>query len=111
MKKVLPPLKKHEYLDYTPPCRIVTNLPFSFQEIEEDAKRDPAYFRISMTSADTTFKHVEQIKEYSTQNLVGNIGGYLGLILGYGIIQLPIFFYHLYQKLQSLVRNKVFAAA
>ena len=108
MINVLPPLKKQEFLDYTPPCRIVTNMPFSFQELDEDPKRDPAYFRISMTSADTTFKLVELIKEYPLQKLMGNIGGFLGLFLGYGMIQLPIFFCRLYKKLYSLIKLKCF---
>ena len=108
MMKVLPPLKKQEFLDYTPPCRIVTNMPFSFQELDEDPKRAPAYFRISMTSADTTFKLVELIKEYPVQKLVSSIGGYLGLFLGYGLIQLPIFFCRLYKKLYSLIKLKCF---
>ena len=106
MKKVLPPLTKHGYLDYTPPCRSITNFPFSFQEIDEDTDRLPAYFRISMTSADTTFKNVEQIKEYSTQSLVGNIGGFLGLILGYALIQLPLSLYHISKKLFLMVFKK-----
>ena len=95
MKKVLPPLTKHDYLDYTPPCRSVTNLPFSFQEIDENLSRDPAYFRISMTSADTTFKNIEHLVEYTGQNLVGNIGGYLGLILGYALVHLPMSLYRI----------------
>ena len=102
MQKVLPPLKKHEYLAYTPPCRSVTNIPFSYQEIDENVDRDPAYFRISLTSADTSFKNVEQIKEYSGQNLIGNIGGYLGLILGYALIQVPLSLFRLIKKMYIL---------
>ena len=105
MLKVLPPLKKHEYLDYTPPCRSVTNLPFSYEEIDEDVGRDPAYFRISMTSADTTFKNVEQHKHYSLQNLIGNTGGYLGLILGYAFIQLPVVVYGIFKRIRFLMSN------
>ena len=110
MKRVLAPLKKHEYLEYTPPCRSVTNLPFSYQEIDEDVERDPAYFVISMAGGDPTFKSVEQIKEYSGQTLVGNIGGYLGLILGTAIVQVPIFIYRMLKKLYSLRKNRAIHA-
>ena len=106
MRKVLPPLEKHAYLDYTPPCRSVTNLPFSYEEIDEDVDRDPEYFRISMTSADTTFKNIEQIREYSTQSLIGNIGGYLGLILGYAIIQLPVLLHGIYKRVATFLSTK-----
>ena len=97
MKKVLPPLTKHGYLNFTPPCRSITNFPYSFQEIDEDENRVPEHFGISITSADTTFKNVEQIREYSFQSLVGNVGGYLGLILGYSAIHLPFAVFKLYK--------------
>ena len=105
MRKVLLPLRKHEFLDYTPPCRSITNLPFYYEEIDEDTDSDPAHFRIAMTSADTTFKNVEQIKEYSTQNLIGNIGGYLGLILGYAIVQLPVLLNGIYKAVHHICQK------
>ena len=78
MINVLPPIKKPEFHDYTPPCRIVTNMPFSFQEIVENPKRDLSYFRISMTSADITFKIVRLNKEYPIMQLASYTGRYLG---------------------------------
>ena len=95
MQRVLPPLTKQGYLDYNPPCRSVTHLPFSYDEFDEDNNRDPAYFRISTTTGDPTFRQVEHTKQYPAQSLIGNTGGYLGLILGYALIQVPIPFLRL----------------
>ena len=106
MQKVLPPLMKHEFLNFVPPCRSVTNLPFSYVETDEHVLRFPEYFQITTTCADPTFKNIAQVKEYSTQNLIGNTGGYLGLILGCSAIQLPIFVYKIYKRLRSLKQEQ-----
>ena len=102
MKSVLPPLEKHQFLNFVPPCRSITNFPFSYSEMDEMVLRFPEYFQITMTCADPTFKNIAQVKEYSTQTLIGNTGGYLGLILGCSVIQLPVFIFKICKRLKSL---------
>ena len=105
MQKVLPPLEKHQLLDYVRPCRSISNLPFTYEEINDDEKHDPAYFRVTMTTADTTFKEITFVKDYSLQTLIGNTGGYLGLILGYAIIQLPVAVNGIVKRLRDLIAS------
>ena len=40
----------------------------------------------------TRFREVEQIRAYDFESLVGNVGGYIGMFLGYAISNLPRFF-------------------
>ena len=35
------------------------------------------------------FKEIKQVKSYDPQSLVGNAGGYIGLFLGWSIVQIP----------------------
>ena len=103
MLKVFPPLKKHEFLDYVPPCRSITNIPFSYSETDYGLGNS---FRITLTCADPSFKSIAEVREYSVQNLIGNTGGYLGLILGCSIIQLPVFVFRIYKRLYSVKVKK-----
>ena len=47
-----------------------------------------------------TYMEIRHEKAYDMQSLVGNAGGYVGLFLGYAILQLP----DLLLKLSSLLR-------
>ena len=38
---------------------------------------------------DQLFNQVEQTRAYNIDNLIGEIGGYLGLFLGYALAQIP----------------------
>ena len=35
------------------------------------------------------YKQIERIRAFDVQSMVGNAGGYIGLFLGYALIQLP----------------------
>ena len=36
-----------------------------------------------------SFKEIKHVREYTIEGLVGNSGGYIGLFLGYSLLQLP----------------------
>ena len=44
------------------------------------------------------FKEIKQVKAFGIESLVGNVGGYIGLFLGYSFLQLPNFLLSVYQK-------------
>ena len=58
------------------------------------------WFRIRLWFRSNTFMEIKQIKAYNFENLVGNAGGYVGLFLGYSVIQLPYFATVIYQKIK-----------
>ena len=49
----------------------------------------------------TTFREIKQIRAYDLENLYGNIGGYMGLFLGYAILNLPTMFLFFYGSLKK----------
>ena len=44
-----------------------------------------------MTYPSQEYKEIEQVRAYDVQSLVGNVGGYIGLFLGYALRELPTF--------------------
>ena len=73
----------------TPPCQSVQHSHFDEEDIDLDDKFNPPEVRLEIDSSHPTFKYIEHIKAFDAQSLIGNSGGYLGLFLGYALIQLP----------------------
>ena len=56
---------------------------------------------------DSGIKEIKQVRSFGIESLVGNVGGYIGLFLGFSIIQLPEFCTYLKQKFNFFLdRNK-----
>ena len=51
---------------------------------------------------DSGIKEIKQLRSFGIASLVGNVGGYIGLFLGFSIIQLPSFCAFLYQNIKGL---------
>ena len=83
-----------EYLD---PCLGIERLQVDYQENDldkfpfskEEKKDEDDWFMIEYQIQATTFKEIKQTRAYSVQSLIGNLGGYIGLCLGYAILNLP----------------------
>ena len=50
------------------------------------------YFSLTVKYYHTSFFEIKQVKACELDSLVGNIGGYIGLLLGYVILSLPSIF-------------------
>ena len=50
---------------------------------------DKNWFQIEYQVRVQKFKEIVQIRAYTLQSLVGNVGGYIGLLLGYAILNVP----------------------
>ena len=46
-------------------------------------------FSIVVAYRQTAFREITQIKAYGINSLVGNMGGYMGLLLGYAVLNFP----------------------
>ena len=85
--------------EYDPPCQRIEKLLWEYEEIsyKHDSivdssfypKENVSYYALSMQFFDISYKQIEQIRAYDFQSLIGNAGGYIGLFLGYAILQLP----------------------
>ena len=51
--------------------------------------RNESYFLITQEFSQTSFVEKIQVRAYTFDDLVGSCGGYIGLFLGYALIQIP----------------------
>lgn len=90
-----------------PPCEGMEKIDLTFEEhVVERAEDDIAMFRagyfwFGLYIYDQKFKEIEQIKAIDIHGLIGYIGGYIGLILGYSILKIPEYFVVLIWKFKD----------
>ena len=67
--------------------------------------KNESYFVIGQTYRQTQFRDTIQTRAYSFEALVGNIGGYAGLFIGYALAQFPTSVASLFNYLRKLVQR------
>ena len=99
------------------PCEGLETIDYEFEEhltenfIDEASLYINGYFWFGLYIPDQKFKEIVQIKDIDINTLIGYIGGYIGLILGYSILQIPEYLLVLYKKLNlTICINQVFKA-
>ena len=81
--------------DFTPPCRRLEKILYSYTDITEDKttlqqrNNTEIVYEILVDFEGSTYMEVEHIREISFHSMVGNAGGYLGLFLGWALAHLP----------------------
>ena len=84
-----------EKIDILQPCQEIENIYYTFADTEFRGKtlrdKKPSRIRITLLYANSKFKEMKQVRAYDVQSLIGNAGGYIGLFLGYALLQLPEF--------------------
>lgn len=58
-----------------------------------------------MAFRDLTFKEIKQNHAYDIKKLIGDVGGYIGLLLGYALIALPDFMFKICCSLKRCFRE------
>ena len=78
----------------SPPCQGMAKIDYTFEEADMTNTdwEKPGYFWAGLYLYDPKFKNIEQIQAIDINGLIGYIGGYVGLILGYNILQIPEYF-------------------
>ena len=79
-----------------PPCREITKLQIdksvgyiSAKEVEMNNMSQPlSWFEIDVDILTDTFKVIRQKRVYSQQSLIGNVGGYVGILIGFSLSDL-----------------------
>ena len=51
--------------------------------------RNGGWFRVQAEFISNEFKEFEQVRAYNLESLIGNSGGYIGLLVGYTVAQMP----------------------
>ena len=108
-------LSKLNPTNYTHACRSVQKILYSYQESRwlEDYRQEwlnefDFIFEVVLEFQDGTYVEIQQIRAYSIEDLVGDIGGYLGLFLGFSLLQIPQLLFKIYFLIAGwLSRNKL----
>ena len=60
-------------------------------------------FRMGGLHRQSTYHETQQIRAYDFESLVGDVGGYMGLFLGYAILNLPNLFFAVKDSAQKII--------
>ena len=73
------------------PCNQVKTIIFQTQDIPmaKDDNDVPSNRTMYIIFKGTTYKEILHIRSFDIESLVGNMGGYIGLFLGFAVWQVP----------------------
>ena len=100
---------------FTVPCRRMTQITFLYSEYVSDyyhsrlqniRNQSEDVFFVSMMFPDSRYKQIEMLREVNMQSLIGNAGGFVGICVGYSILQFPNLLLMIYGKLKSITMEK-----
>ena len=98
---------RHDDYGKPPPCEGFESIDYDFEEhIIKDLSYEDYHYRrghfwIGLYVYDQKFKEITQIKAMDFNALIGYIGGYIGLILGYSILHIPEYIVGFIEKFKA----------
>ena len=90
------------------PCNVIENLHYDYLEKDSLAIQETVndtFLTIMILYRQATFREIKQSQAYDVESLVGNMGGYMGLLLGYAILQLPNFCSFLFSVMKRAIKK------
>ena len=97
---------------YRPPCQSIQKILYAYEEYgiledwtDEWTSEIDDIFEVMFEFTDGTYMEIEQVRDYGVQDVVGDIGGYLGLFLGFALLQIPEMIFTIISWIYSLVRQ------
>ena len=75
--------------EYNPPCKEIRKLDIEYEDPDDDHDVPENHTQITVYFRNNFYKQIIQVRAYSLMSLVGNVGGFVGLLLGYALVQLP----------------------
>ena len=98
--------------DYLPPCRRMTQLTFLYSEYPSDYYsdklqnlpiEDQSLFVTLFFPFSLDYKEITMLRELNIQSLIGNAGGYVGICVGYSILQIPSLIIAIHSKVMNIL--------
>jgi hypothetical protein len=83
-----------------PPCTEITKINVEYEEPEAGTVPENTT-QIDWIYRSNSYKEIRQMRAYTTNMLVGNVGGFFGLLLGYAFVQLPTLLHFIFDGLKS----------
>ena len=71
-----------------PPCLSLEKVDFNYFELDIP-EGNPPYIIISVVFADETYREISRVRALDINTLVGNIGGYIVIFVGYSLLMTP----------------------
>ena len=83
---------------YQSPCQNIENLSYEYSEKVGFDSRPQSRFMVLVHFPNRKYRQITHVQEYDVESMMGNIGGYIGLFLGYSLLQFPQFLQTLYSR-------------
>ena len=95
---------------YLVPCRRMTQVTYLYSEYASDyyykklqnLPTDEQNVFVTFLYPDSRYKEIIMLRELNIQSLIGNAGGYVGICVGYSILQFPNLISSIYLKIKSV---------
>lgn len=92
------------------PCRRISKLSYNivdyatrYYDDELGGNFSKNYFYVALHFSNSMFKQIELVRAFDVESLIGNAGGYIGLCVGYSLLQFPVLIRELYKKYRQLI--------
>ena len=92
---------------YPLPCQVIENLMYDYTEESGIDSRPESRFMILVNFPNLKYREITHVQEYDVESMMGNIGGYIGLFLGYSLLQFPLFLTTVYNRKKAQRQNTV----
>ena len=85
-----------------PPCRQVLKIDSSYREqsargiVAEGLSKDEVLLKVYYRPH--AYREIGQIRAYNAMALFGNVGGFIGMLLGYAFVQIPMLVHTLFES-------------
>lgn len=87
------------------PCRSITDLHYETKIVASPG--NPMNLFSIIIQYPEHYMEIKHVQEYTWQDLIGNVGGYLGLFLGYSLLHLPALTLSAYSWLKTLILRRL----
>ena len=94
---------------YMLPCQSVKRILYIYDEYDtlldqlDFINNTLGVFETMLEFLDNSYLEIRQVKAYDIQSLVGDVGGYIGLFLGFALLQTPELMFNIYRWIKHLL--------
>ena len=97
------------FTEYQPPCLDMFNtLSLSLMKRYDDVSNRKEYVTIELWYADKYYQEINQSQDFGIQDFISNLGGFIGIFLGYSMMQIPALLGNLNKNIILPAQTKLF---
>ena len=92
--------------DLPPPCQDILEIHYEYLETKWEKAEfagldvETDFFEVNLAFPSPTYKEIIHVRAYDENSLMSYVGGYIGMFLGLGLLQVPELLYAAHKKLQ-----------